>query len=196
MKKTLCVMLAAVLICISLCSCSRTNADMTESNITASVEVLEKALKEFDTKKLNKYVDSATLNIIISYAEKHKQFSELGKAIFENLELEVSSIDVEEGTVLLTVKNKDLYGAASDFATELKSNYSTFQLLKLLNDEDFLDQKLLSLCENIDEAQMIQSPIDMKLRIRPGKKNLVFVFDENAEDSVSGGALSAIKNIY
>lgn len=196
MKKFFCTLLAVMLVCLSLCSCSKTNTQMTEENITASVEIVEKALKNFDTKKLDKYVDSKTLDIIVGYAEKHQQFKDLGKAIFENLEFEIKEINTEDGTVLISVKNKDLYGAANDFATNLKNNYSSFQLLSKLDDEDFLDKKLTLLCEDINNSEMLSFPLDMTLRVKAGKKNLVFIFDENAEDCVSGGALQAIKNIY
>ena len=43
---------------------------------------------------------------------------------------------------------------------------------------------------------MMDSGVDIVLNIQQDSKNLVLSFDENAEDTVSGGALSAIKSIY
>ena len=74
MKKTIAVILSAVLIALTLCSCSGSGVEMTEENITKSVNTAMTALTEFDTKALEKYVDSSTLNTIIGYANKHKQF--------------------------------------------------------------------------------------------------------------------------
>ena len=54
--------------------------------MTATVDQAFSALKDFNTKKLEKYVDSKTLSVIISYANKHDQFADLGKALFKNLE--------------------------------------------------------------------------------------------------------------
>lgn len=196
MKKTISLLLCAVILCLGLSACSGPNADMTEENITATVEAAETALKEFDIDELSKYVDSSTLSVIITYAQKHEQFAELGRAIFANLEMEVKSIDIENKTVTISVSNKDLYQAASDFADKLSSDYSTFQLLTKLNNDTFLDSKLLSLCEEIDKADFMSEPIEITLEIEQGKKNLTLGFNDSSENAVSGGALSAIKNIY
>lgn len=181
---------------MSLSACSTLNNEMTEENITKTVDRAFDALAKFDTDDLNKYVDSPTLTTIISYAEKHQQFADLGRAIFENLNYEIKSIDTENQTVTISVQNKDLYLVASDFARELKSDYTTFQLLAKLSDDSFLDRKLNELCDDIANAKLSGSTTDITLSVEKGKKNLVLVFDNEAENSVSGGALSAIKTIY
>lgn len=196
MKKLLSLIMCAVIIAVSFCACSGPNADMTEENITETVTVVETALKEFNTEDLEKYVDSSTLSIIMGYAKEHQQFVDLGKAIFENLEIEVNSVDTENSTVTVSVINKDLYNAASDFASELKSNYSTLQLLGKLSDDSFLDVKLASLCESINDCSMMPSAQEVVLTIEQNKSNLVLKFDDAAENAVSGGALTGIKSIY
>lgn len=196
MKKAISFLLCVVLICLSLTACSGPNADMTEENITATVEAAETALKKFDIEGLNKYVDSPTLSVILSYAEKHEQFADLGRAIFANLEMEVKSIDIENQTVTVSVSNKDLYQAASEFTQKLKSEYSTFQLLTKLNNDTFLDSKLSTLCEEIDKAELLPDAVEITLNIEQGKKNLALGFNDDSENAVSGGALSAIKSIY
>lgn len=188
--------MSMVLICLCFAGCSGTNAEMTEENITNSVDAAVTALKEFDTDNLRKYVDSSTLSVILGYADEHEQFAELGKAIFENLTYEITNIDTENATVTLKVNNKDLYEAAGDFAQNLKENYTTIQLLAQLSNESFLDRKLGQLTTAIDSAELSDTPSEITLNIEATDKNLVFVFDENAENSVSGGALSAIKQIY
>ena len=165
---------------------------MTEENITKSVNTAMTALTEFDTKALEKYVDSSTLNTIIGYANKHKQFKELGVAIFENLEYEITDINTEAKTVTLNVYNKELSGVAYQFASNLMRSYSTLELLKRLDDEEWLDNNLKNLTDMIDKAYFNEEPIEITLSIKEGKKNLVFSFDENAEDAVSGGALTSI----
>jgi hypothetical protein len=169
---------------------------MTEENVTKTVNQVTTALQEFDSKKLDKYVDSSTLSVIMKYAESHDQFAELGKAIFRNLEVEITDIDLENATVTLSVKNKDLYSVASNFAQNLKNNYSTLSLLNKLNDDNFLDTSLNELCTSIDSAQMSDSASTMTLDIKQGKKNLILSFDSDDESVVSGGALNAIKEIY
>lgn len=196
MKKFLSFILCVVILALCLSGCGGPNADMTEENITETVNVAFTALKEFDTKALDKYVDSPTLSTIMSYAEKHQQFKDLGIAIFKNLEYEIKEVNTEEGTVTLSVRNKDLYGVASAFAGELKRDYSTFQLLSKLNDESFLDVKLSKLSAQIDEAEMAEAAVDITLTVTAVKKNLVLSFDTYCEDAVSGDALSAIKSIY
>lgn len=169
---------------------------MTEENITETVDVAMTALKEFDTERLEKYVDSSTLTTILGYAKDHQQFVDLGKAIFENLTYEVKSVDIENATVTISVSNKDLYQVASDFAQDLKSNYSAIQLLSKLSNDSFLDRKLGVLCEAIDSAVMLPDSTEITLKVEQDSKNLVLVFDGEAENQVSGGALSAIKDIY
>lgn len=192
MKKTIAVILSAALIALTLCSCSGSGVEMTEENITKSVNTAMTALTEFDTKALEKYVDSSTLNTIIGYANKHKQFKELGVAIFENLEYEITDINTEAKTVTLNVYNKELSGVAYEFASNLMRSYSTLELLKRLDDEEWLDKNLKELTDMIDKAYFNGEPIEITLSIKEGKKNLVFSFDENAEDAVSGGALTSI----
>ncbi|MGN1203146.1 MAG: hypothetical protein ACI4RF_07600 [Eubacterium sp.] len=196
MKKAISLLLCAVIICLSFTACSGPNADMTEENITETVEVVETALKEFDIDDLNKYVDSATLSVILGYAEKHEQFADLGRAIFANLEMEVTNIDIENKTVTVSVSNKDLAQAASDFAQKLKSEYSTVQLLVKLNSDLFLYSKLSELCSSIDDAVLLPNAVEITLDIEQDSKNLVLSFSDDAENAVSGGALSAIKSIY
>ena len=61
-----------------------------------TVDTAFAALKEFDTDTLQKYVDSSTLNTIVGYAEKHEQLKQLGQAIFENVDYEIKSIDLDK----------------------------------------------------------------------------------------------------
>lgn len=195
MKKAISVILCAVILVMSLSGCTG-SAELTEDNVTKTVDKAFTALKEFDADDLDKYVDSSTLSIIIGYANKHDQFAQLGKAIFANLSYEITDIDLEAKKVTVAVKNKDLFAVASDFAAQLKNDYSTFQLLSKLNDERFLDINLNALCEQIDSAPMSDKETQITLSVEQSSKNLVLVFDDAAEDGVSGSALNAIKNIY
>lgn len=194
MKKALSILLCLAFILVSFTACS-SNA-MTEKNVTKTVDTAFTALKEFDTDKLQKYVDSSTLNTIVGFAEKHDQIKQLGQAIFENIDYEIKNIDLDKKTVTITVKNKNLAQGASDFATKLKSDYSTIQLLSKLNDEIFLNARLNELKQKIADAQMESDGVDITLNIEKGSKNLKLAFDDTAEDAVSGGALNSIKAIF
>lgn len=193
MKKTVSLILAVIMIAATFASCTGPNADMTEENITATVDTAFTALVEFDTETLTKYVDSSTLNVIIGYAEDHDQFAQLGKEIFANLTYEIKSIDTENKTVTVSVKNKDLYLTAQAFTVQLTQKYSTLQLLNLLKSDAWLDNNLSELTADIGEAKMLEESTDITLTIDDSGKNLVLGFDENAENGVSGGALAAIK---
>ncbi len=193
MKKTVSLILAVIMIAATFASCTGPNADMTEENITATVDTAFTALVEFDTETLTKYVDSSTLNVIIGYAEDHDQFVQLGKEIFANLTYEIKSIDTENKTVTVSVKNKDLYLTAQAFTVQLTQKYSTLQLLNLLKSDAWLDNNLSELTADIAEAKMLEESTDITLTIDDSGKNLVLGFDENAENGVSGGALAAIK---
>ena len=152
---------------VSFTACS-SNA-MTEKNVTKTVDTAFAALKEFDTDTLQKYVDSTTLNTIVGYAEKHEQLKQLGQAIFENVDYEIKSIDLDKKTVTLTVKNKDLAQGASDFANELKKDYSAFQLLAKLSDDTFLKWKktvLTSLLILSKEVKISSLPLTIRQKMR------------------------------
>lgn len=197
MKKTLkglAVVLIILNIVFSLSACS-SGAKLTEENVIKTVNTVETALKEFDTDKLQKYVNSTTLDYIIKFSENHEQFTELGKAIFADLEMEVDSVDLENKTVTVTVRNKMLTNAASGFSKKLKEKYSSFQLLQKLSDESFLDSSLGELVKSIGDAKLT-AEATVTLNIEQGKKNLILSFDDDAEDAVSGGALKAIKKIF
>lgn len=197
MKKALKVITSILLtlsMVFSLSACS-SGAKLTQENVIKTVEIVETALQEFDTEKLQKYVSSTTLDYIIKFSNNHEQFAELGRAIFRDLEMEVESVDLENKTVTVTVRNKKLTNAASSFSKKLKERYSSFQLLQKLDDESFLDSSLGELVESIADAQLT-TEANVTLNIEQGKKNLILSFDADAEDAVSGGALKAIKKIF
>lgn len=196
MKKVVSLFLCLVLIAGCFAGCSKTNNELTKENITATVEEAVKALKEFDTEALGKYVESPILQIIIGYAEGKQQFRELGKAIFAGLTLEVESIDLENKTVTVSAQNKELANVAAEFAQGLKKEFNTFQLLQQLNDDEFLDTRLAQLTKDISAAQMQEAKISVTLDIKQGDKNLILSFDGDDENTVSGGAINAIKSIY
>ena len=191
--KILISVILVVAVAFSFASCAKT--EMTEENITETVSTVETALKEFDTDKLEKYVSSSTLGYILKYAEKHQQFVDLGKAMFGNLSITVDSVDVENQTVTVTVKNKDLSSAAYDFASGLKSEYTPLQLLGKLDDENFLNISLNELVSSMNSATD-EAEASVTLKVKKGDKNLVLSFDEDAENAVSGGALTTIKSLY
>lgn len=192
--KILLSVVLAVALAFSFSSCSK-SVELTEENVIETVAVVEESLKKFDTKKLEKYVKSSTLSTIMRYADKHKQLKELGKAIFSDLSITVDDVDIKNQTVTVTVKNKDLSSVASDFAEKLKNNYSAVQLLNKLDDDDFLDFSLNQLVESMDAVDD-ETEVTVTLNVKKGDKNLVLTFDDDSEDAVSGGALTAIKNIY
>lgn len=194
MKKIISAILVLSIVFV-FAGCSGPNAELTEENITETVNVAVDALKEFDTEQLDKYVESSTLSYIVGFAEDHEQFAELGRAIFKNLTVDVKSIDIENKTVTVTVRNKDLEQAAYDFTQDLLSNYSKIQLLGKLTNDSWLDSNLSTLVSEIGKAKISDQGIDVTLTIRQDKKNLVLCFDETAENAVSGGALGAVKSI-
>lgn len=193
MKKILSLFL--VFSMVFVCTACAPNAALTEKNVTNTVDTAVKALKEFDVETLEKYVDSSTLSYIMSFAKKHDQFVKLGRAIFSSLEVEIESIDLENQTVTVNVKNKDLYSAASSFTSELMGKYSTFQLLGKLANDNWLDDNLSDLSDRIEEATSDLDTPSVTLQIKQEKKNLVLFFDENAENAVSGGALGAVSSV-
>lgn len=194
MKKGIALFLSIVLIICCFSACAKTSAEMTQENITATADTVFTALKEFNTEDLETYVSSSTLSVIMSYAKQHEQFAELGRSIFENLSYEITSIDTQNKTITLSVMNKDLASTAQDFTNDLLSKYSTISLLSNLSSDTWLDSNLAILQEDIAAAPMQSEPVEITLTIEQGEDNLVFVFDENAENGVSGGALGAIKN--
>lgn len=192
-KRVGCIALCLAMI-FSFSGCSGSN-EMTRENVTETVEAAFTALNEFDEKALDKYVDSKTLSYILGFAKDHEQFSELGRAIFENLEFEIENIDLDAKTVDVSVKNKYLSMVASSFTRKLLDEHSKLQLLNLLNDDYFLDASLGELVDGINAAQMQDESVTITLKIVQGKKNLTLSFDDEAENAVSGGALEAIKTL-
>lgn len=194
MKKGIALFLSIVLIICCFSACAKTSAEMTQENITATAYTVFTALKEFNTEDLETYVSSSTLSVIMSYAKQHEQFAELGRAMFANLTYEITAIDTANKTVTFSVSNKDLAQVAGDFASDLMGKYSTFNLLSNLSSDTWLDSNLSILTEDINAAPMMSQPAEITVTIQQADDNLVFAFDENAENGVSGGALGAIKS--
>ena len=196
MKKIISVLTVIAMMAVIFCGCSKPNAELTESNVTKTVDVAFSALKNFDTEDLQTYVNSSTLDLIITYANQHQQFVDLGKAIFKNLDYQIKDIDLENKTVTVSVTNKNLRDAAQSFVEKLTSAYTTFQILGKLSNETWLNQKLDELTSAINESKMNDGYIDITLNIEQSGDHLVLSFDDDAEDAVSGGAITAIKSVF
>lgn len=193
-KRGICLILA-VAMTLSLSACSGAKS-MSEENIIETVAKVEKALMDFDRVTLQNYVKSSTLKTILDLSKNHSQFSALGKAMFEKLEIEVKSVDKKNKTVTLLVKNRDMSDIASRFTKELVKGKNVVQLMALLNNDSFLDAALSKLTAEISEATVPDNPTEVTVSIEKGKDNLILNFDETAEDAVSGGVLTAIKNSF
>lgn len=193
MKKALSLLLACLMITLCFSGCSG-KTSMSEENMTDAANTAIAALKSFDTQTLEKYVESSTLSVILNYAGRHSQFTELGQAMFENLNCEIVSVNKSEKSITLSVINKDLSAAASSFTKSLTAQYSTMELLSNLNDSDWLDINLAALTAGIGASPMMSEAQEITLSVKKGEENLVLVFDEEAENAVSGGALGAIKS--
>jgi len=195
MKKIISISLAVILIALSFCACSKPTAELTEGNVKKTVNTAFSALKDFNTEDLKKYVSSGTLNLIITYAEQHEQFIDLGKAIFKNLDYEIKEVNLDLKTVTVSVKNKNLSEAAQSFAGGL-TGLTAFQMLSKLSDEEWLNSSLSQLTSAIDASPDNDGYIDITLHIRQESDHLVLSFTSEAENQVSGGAIEAIRSAF
>lgn len=194
MKKILCVLLCVLFVAgmFSACSAKPSNK-LTRENVEVTVNTVFDNLVNFDCNELDKYVSSSTLSVIIKYAKTHSQFSDLGKAMFSSLTYEIKDIDLDNKTVTVSVQNRDMFNLAYDYTSDLMKTYSSFDLMQRLTDDAWLDTNLAKLTEQIDGADMQAEPQEITLTILVGRKTLMLEFNEEAENAVSGGALSAIK---
>ncbi|MBQ9227856.1 MAG: hypothetical protein IJ168_03395 [Eubacterium sp.] len=184
----------AMVFALSACS----GSTLTEANITKTVELVEKALRDFDKETLQKYVNSKTLDYIIKFAGSKEQFDTIGKLLFEKLELNVKSVDLDNSTVTLEVLNLDMHLVGERYAKviQVRSHGKATEMLSLLSDDDFLDLSVRSLTAQISQATVPDNPTEVTVRVQTSGKNLVLVLDEAAEDAVSGGVLTAVTNVF
>ena len=197
-KKVLAVVLSLLMV-FSLSACSSSSNELTEENVTLTVDTIMTALKEFDTDTLSAYVDSTTLSTIITYAGGYDEITTLAGAMFENLDYSVVDIDLtdsENATVTLSVINKDMGDEAKEYIDNLLDQYSTIQLLAKLATANWLNTQVEALVMRIDECEMQEEYTEITLTITQGEDNLVLAFDETAEDAVSGGVLSAVSALF
>ncbi|MDE6752576.1 MAG: hypothetical protein K2J59_07390 [Eubacterium sp.] len=201
MKKFTVVFLSILIVAFSFTACSsKPNNKLTEKNITNTIDTIFDALKEFDSSTVKRYVESSTLDTILTYASKKDQFRKLGVAMFENLQYEIKEIDTDNKTVMLAVKNKDLSEVASEYTKNLLKEYASIsgmlQLLKDIQNDAWLDTNLSVLTKGISNAAMKDEETEITLSFEQKNDRLVFTFTQTAEDAVSGGALTAINNIF
>lgn len=201
MKKFTVVFLSILIVAFSFTACSsKPNNKLTEKNITNTIDTIFDALKEFDSSTVKRYVESSTLDTILTYASKKDQFRKLGVAMFENLQYEIKEIDTDNKTVMLAVKNKDLSEVASEYTKNLLKEYASISgmlpLLKDIQNDTWLDTNLSVLTKGISNAAMKDEETDITLSFEQKNDRLVFTFTQTAEDAVSGGALTAINNIF
>lgn len=191
----------SLLLCLSLLfavsACSRAMA-LTEENITKTVALVEKALRDFDRDELQKYVSSKTLTYIFQFANGKEEFNTIGKLLFEKLEISVQAVDLENQTVTLSIRNRDMALVGERYAKFLKarSHGKTTEMLKLLSDDNFLNISVKSLTAQISRATVPDNPTEVTLKVKQDGENLVLVFDEEADDVVSGGVVKAITEAF
>lgn len=196
MKRAISLALVFIIIAMLFSGCSSApNADMTEKNVKKTVDVVFEALKNFDIETLDTYVKSSALTRIITFAEDHDQFRQLGRAIFANLSYEIKEIDLDAALVTVAVTNKDLAEAAKNFTDDLLDKFSLLDLLTQITNDAWLDENLSILTKSIDNCELNPNPVEITLKIREGADHLVLHFGTDAENAVSGGALGAIKGI-
>lgn len=71
MKKFTVVFLSILIVAFSFTACSsKPNNKLTEKNITNTIDTIFDALKEFDSSTVKRYVESSTLDTILTYASK------------------------------------------------------------------------------------------------------------------------------
>ena len=191
----------SLLLCLSLLfavtACSKAVA-LTEENITKTVALVEKALRDFDRDSLQKYVSSKTLNYIFQFANGKEEFNTLGKLLFEKLEISVASVDLENNKVTLQILNRDMaiVGERYSKLLQTRSHGKTAEMLKLLSDDEFLDISLRSLTAQISRATVPDNPTEVTVGVKQEKKNLVLVFGEEADNAASGGIVKAITEAF
>ena len=180
---------------LSACSPGRA---MTEDNITKTVALVEKALRDFDRDTLQKYVNSKTLDYIIKLAGNKEQFDAIGKLLFEKLEMSVKSVDLDNQTVTVEIKNRDMALIGKRYANMIKvrTKSKPMEMLKLLEDDSFLDISVKSLTAQISRATVPDNPVEATLSVKKGAKNLVLSLSNEAEDAISGGVISAISGLF
>jgi len=185
----------AMVFALSACSAGRA---MTEDNITKTVALVEKALREFDRDTLQKYVSSKTLDYIIKLAGNKEQFDTIGKLLFEKLEMTVKSVDLENEQVTVEIRNRDMALIGERYANMIRSRCKgdTMAMLNLLGDDDFLDISVRSLTIQISRATVPDNPVEVTLGVKKGAKNLVLSLGPDAEDAVSGGVVTAVSGIF
>lgn len=207
LKKAVCIVLCLTM-CFGFSGCS--SNELTEDNVTQTVEKVEKALKNLNITTLQKYARSETISSFSGYLgangstgsidlktlSKLTPFIDLCDAIFENMTMEVVSIDLEAQTVDVAINNKDLYTTTCLFAYYLKKDYSTQQLLNIVANEEKLEKQVDALLEDFEEAEMMSEPQIVTLKIEQGENNLILVFDKDAEHAVTSGVVTAFLAVF
>ncbi len=207
-KKLLCILLCLAM-CFGFGGCS--SNELSEKNVTATVEKVEQAFKDLNVATLGKYIKFGTLtnlsnslgedvdladSISIGSLSDLKPFANLCNIIFANLEIEIESINLEEMTVDVSITNNDFYSPAIKYAYNLKKNYNTQELIGLLSNQKRFEEKLNELITSLENAEATTKTTTATLKIEQGDKNLVLVLDKNAEQAVTGGVLTAIMIVY
>jgi hypothetical protein len=195
LKRGLSLFLCLTLV-LAFSACSKA-AKLTEDNIIKTAQLVEKAFREFDSKTLQKYINSKTLNYIIQYSENKDQIKQLGLAMFENVTFGVKSVDLKNSKVTLSVNNKDMKLIGERYVKMLNHLYkSPVEMIKALSDDVFLDRSLRSLKAQISRATVPDNPTEVTVSVTPQKDGVVFNLTTEAEDAVSGGALTAITGAF
>lgn len=202
-----------IILCLAMCfgfgGCS--SNELSESNVTATVDKVEQAFKDLNVATLAKYIKFGTLSnlssslgedvnladsISVSDVSQLKPFVSLCDIMFANLEIEINSINLEEMTVDVSITNADYYQQSMIFAYNLKKNYNLQELLSLMANQQRFEEKLGELITSLEETEVQTKTIEATLTIEQGDKNLVLVLDKNAERAITGGVLTSIMTIY
>ena len=197
-KKLLCLLLCTLMV-FSFSGCS--SKKLSEENVNKTIETVENAFIDASVVTLNKYTKFDTvLSNKIKVDPKNlggkKKLLELTKVLFENLEIEVNSVDLEEMTVTLNVTNKVTYLTTDNFLTNLKKSNSVTQIITNLSDDEFVTKNVDIYIKELEKAPIASSPRTITVKFEQGKHNLVLLFDDEAINAITGGASEALKKNF
>ncbi len=193
MKRVFALLLVSI-IAFSFASCSGGGEDNKE--LRATVDSATESLINFDTKNVDKYIESETLLSIETLVNSKSQYQELAKAIFANLKIKVKKVSVDNakgtGKITLKIRNKDLATVTDDYVSSKVTEYLAGKVD--FNNEEYLNTQLEYLTNAIDDAKNTKwQKVTINVKKVDGK--WVLVFNDSAENAVMGGAASKLKSM-
>lgn len=197
-KKLLAAALALIMV-FSLAACQGNS----EKSVQSTVKSALTAIKKYDTKKINKLIESNTFDALEENLSLLEDGEKLLKVLFTEFEFEIGETVVEKekeedgvsatATCDVLIKNRDIQTVASTYLLTTIGGLRN-QTIDIA-DKEYQKSEVAKILEKLNAEDVKKKEYNVQINLEKRKGKWIVVLGGSAESAVFGGASAPIQTI-